>query len=62
MSKKEKGPIGAITLQDGTKKYVLEKKGKFFVCEDAQYFVRNYRLEKTIKEPKEEKKGVNKND
>lgn len=36
--------IGTITLSDGTKKDVLEQKGKYYICKDAQYLVRKYTL------------------
>ena len=28
--------IGYITLEDGTKKEVLEQKGKFYICKETQ--------------------------
>lgn len=46
---KKKDNIGTITLGDGTKKEVLEQKGKFYICKDAQYLVRNYTLKKGVK-------------
>lgn len=49
-----KKSIGTITLPDGTKKDVLEQKGKYYICEDAQYLARKYTLDKP-------KKGVKKN-
>ena len=55
MGKKEKGPIGTIVLKDGTKKTVIEKNGKFYICKDAQYFIKNYKLEKETKDPKKER-------
>ena len=55
MGKKEKSPIGTITLKDGTKKTVIKKAGKFYICKDAQYFIKNYKLEKATKELKEER-------
>ena len=41
--------IGTITLADGTKKDVLEQKGKYYICKDAQYLIRNYILKKGVK-------------
>ena len=41
--------IGTITLPDGTKKDVLEQKGKYYICKDAQYLVRKYTLKKGVK-------------
>lgn len=41
--------IGTITLPDGTKKDVLEQKGKYYICKDAQYLVRKYTLKKGAK-------------
>ena len=41
--------IGTITLPDGTKKEVLEQKGKYYICKDAQYLVRKYPLKKGVK-------------
>lgn len=41
--------IGTITFPDGTKKDVLEQKGKYYVCKDAQYLVRKYTLKKGAK-------------
>ena len=44
-----KKTIGTITLWDGTKKEVLEQKGKYYICKDAQYLIRNYTLKKGVK-------------
>ena len=44
-----KKSIGTITLSDGTKKEVLEQKGKYYICKDAQYLVRKYSLKKGVK-------------
>ena len=44
-----KKSIGTITLPDGTKKEVLEQKGKYYICKDAQYLVRKYTLKKGVK-------------
>lgn len=44
-----KKPIGTITIGDGTKKEVLEQKGKYYICKDAQYLIRNYTLKKEVK-------------
>jgi hypothetical protein len=41
--------IGTITLADGTKKEVLEQRGKYYICKGAQYLVRNYTLKKGVK-------------
>lgn len=44
----EKKPIGYITLEDGTKKEVLEKKGKFYICKDTSFFTWRYKLQKPV--------------
>ena len=44
-----KKSIGTITLPDGTKKEVLEQKGKYYICKDAQHLIRNYTLKKGVK-------------
>lgn len=38
--------IGTIVLPDGTKKDVLEQKGKYYICKDSQFLVRKYTLVK----------------
>lgn len=54
--------IGTITLADGTKKDVLEQRGKYYICKDAQYLVRKHELEKPIdKAGAKPKKGAKKN-
>lgn len=45
--------IGTITLEDGTKKDVLEQKGKYYICKDAQYLVRKHDLKKGVKKSAE---------
>ena len=68
MEEKAKKILGTITLEDGTKKEVLERKGKFYICKDTSFFTWRYQLEKpTVKadkkpktsELKEEKGTVN---
>lgn len=44
-----KKAIGTITLPNGAKKEVLEQKGKYYICKDAQYLVRKYTLKKGAK-------------
>lgn len=44
-----KKSIGTITLADGTEKEVIEQKGKYYICKDAQYLTRNYTLKKGAK-------------
>lgn len=44
-----KKPIGTITLPDGTKKEVLEQKGKYYICKDSQHLVRKHTLKKGAK-------------
>lgn len=44
-----KKSIGTITLPDGTKKEVLEQKGKYYICKDSQHLVRKYALKKGVK-------------
>lgn len=53
--------IGYITLEDGTKKEVLEQKGKFYICKDTSYFTWRYPLERVKNDtPKTEKKDTTK--
>ena len=54
--------LGTITLEDGTKKEVLERKGKFYICKDTSFITWRYKLEKPVvkadKKPKtSEQKG-----
>jgi hypothetical protein len=44
-----KKTIGTITLPNGTKKEVLEQKGKYYICKDSQHLVRKYTLNKGVK-------------
>ena len=57
MASNEKKVLGYITLEDGTKKEVLERKGKFYICKDTSFFVWRYPLEKPqkAKEPNAKK-------
>ena len=54
MEEKAKKVLGTITLEDGTKKEVLERKGKFYICKDTSFFTWRYKLEKPV--PQKEKK------
>ena len=54
MEEKAKKILGTITLEDGTKKEVLERKGKFYICKDTSFFTWRYQLEKPV--PEKEKK------
>jgi hypothetical protein len=49
-----KKAIGTITFPDGTKKEVLEQKGKYYICKDAQYLVRKYTLKEAKKNAESE--------
>lgn len=51
-----KKPIGIIELENGEKKEVLAKNGKFYVCADSQFFRWRYPL-KTVPKQKKEKDG-----
>ena len=46
--------IGMIELQDGTRKEVIGKKGKYILCRDCQFLKSRFRV---LPVPKEEKKG-----
>ena len=53
--------LGTITLEDGTKKEVLERKGKFYICKDTSFFTWRYKLEKpVVKSDKKPKTSVQK--
>ena len=55
----EKKILGQIVLPDGTRKDVLEEKGRFFICRDAQFRKALHKLE-PVKEKKKEGKGAEK--
>lgn len=60
-TEKQEKNIGYITLDDGAKKEVLEKRGKFYICKDTSYFVWRYPLEQIKAEAtKVEKKDATK--
>lgn len=52
----EKKPIGELILPDGTRKAVFGTAGRFFVCEDCQFFRWRYPFE-PAERPKKKKKG-----
>lgn len=53
----EKKILGQIILPDGTRKNVLEEKGRFFICKDAQFRKALYQLEPMKEKPRKEKEA-----
>lgn len=55
----EKKILGQIILPDGTRKNVLEEKGRFFICKDAQFRKALHELVPVKEKPKKkEEKGA----
>ena len=62
MEEKTKKILGTITLEDGTKKEVLERKGKFYICKDTSFFTWRYKLEKPVSKTEKKPKPTESKD
>ena len=62
MEEKTKKILGTITLEDGTKKEVLERKGKFYICKDTSFFTWRYKLEKPVSKTEKKSKPTESKD